>query len=105
MPGMTAAGSLLQLNPSVGDIRLKRTWRLSFIPPHEQDSSDNNGSMRKRIVGSDAPRRAAGSDEGWLDLDRIATVEVTSEDPDFPIDQALGSNDGPGWRALGGGEQ
>ena len=32
-------------------------------------------------------------------------MEVTSEDPNFPIESALGSNDGQGWRASQGGEQ
>jgi hypothetical protein len=45
------------------------------------------------------------SDKGWLDLEQIATVEVTSEDPNRPIEYAFGSNDGPGWRAAEGGEQ
>ena len=41
----------------------------------------------------------------WLDLEQIAAVEATSEDPRFPIEYAFGSNDGPGWRASQGGEQ
>jgi hypothetical protein len=61
--------------------------------------------MRKRIVGSHQARQEGQSDKGWLDLEQIATVEVTSEDPGFPIDDAFGSNDGPGWRASQGGEQ
>jgi hypothetical protein len=32
-------------------------------------------------------------------------VEVTSEDPRFPIESALGTTDGPGWRASQGREQ
>ena len=32
-------------------------------------------------------------------------MEVTSEDPRFPIESALGTTDGPGWRAAQGGEQ
>ena len=32
-------------------------------------------------------------------------MEVTSEDPNFPIEYAFGSTDGPGWRASKGGEQ
>ena len=32
-------------------------------------------------------------------------MEVTSEDPSFPIESAFGSNAGPGWRASQGGEQ
>jgi hypothetical protein len=61
--------------------------------------------MRKRIVGPRPARQAGQSDKGWLDLEQIATVEVTSEDPKFPIEYALGPDDGPGWRASQGGEQ
>jgi hypothetical protein len=61
--------------------------------------------MRKRIVGPHHAQRGGQSDRGWLDLEQIATVEVTSEDPDFPIEYAFGSKDGPGWRASEGGEQ
>jgi hypothetical protein len=45
------------------------------------------------------------SDQGWLDLEQIATVEVTSEDPRFPIEPALGPKCGSGWRACQKGEQ
>jgi hypothetical protein len=38
-------------------------------------------------------------DEGWLDLDRAAMVEVTSEDKDYPIEAALVSGEMQGWRA------
>jgi len=41
----------------------------------------------------------------WMDLGRIATVEVTSEDPDFPIESAFSAHSGPGWRASQKGEQ
>ena len=61
--------------------------------------------MRKRIVGPHHAQQGGQSDKGWLDLEEIATVEVTSEDPSFPIEYAFGSNDGPGWRASQGGEQ
>jgi hypothetical protein len=40
-----------------------------------------------------------------MDLGRIATVEVTSEDPDFPIESAFSAHSGPGWRASQKGEQ
>jgi len=40
----------------------------------------------------------------WLGLDAVADVEVSSEDPDFPIESVLGSI-GPGWRASEPGEQ
>ena len=61
--------------------------------------------MRKRIVEPYHARHGGQSDKGWLNLEQIATVEVTSEDPGFPIEYALASNDGPGWRASQGGKQ
>ena len=61
--------------------------------------------MRKRIVRPHHAQQGRQSDKGWLDLEQIATVEVTSEDPNRPIEHAFGSNDGPGWRASEGGEQ
>lgn len=61
--------------------------------------------MRKRLVGPHHARQESESDEGWLDLEQIATVEVTSEDPGFPIENAFRFADGPGWRAYTGGEQ
>ena len=61
--------------------------------------------MRKRIVGPHHVEEGGQSEKGWLDLEQIATVEVTSEDPNRPIEYAFGSNDGPGWRASEGGEQ
>ena len=41
----------------------------------------------------------------WLDLGEIATVEVTSEDPNFPIEFALTAREGSGWRAAARGKQ
>ena len=61
--------------------------------------------MRKRIVGPHHAQQRGQSDRGWLDLEQIATVEVTSEDPSFPIESAFGPDDGPGWRASQCGEQ
>ncbi|HEX6433415.1 MAG TPA: hypothetical protein VFZ87_04210, partial [Gemmatimonadales bacterium] len=40
----------------------------------------------------------ATADE-WLDLESMARVELTSEDPDHPIETALVPNEGSGWRA------
>ena len=44
--------------------------------------------MRKRIISSDPPRLSEVGME-WLPLERIASVEVTSEDPSHPIEDAL----------------
>lgn len=61
--------------------------------------------MRKRIVGPHGAGAGGESEQGWLDLEQIATVEVTSEHPGFPIESALASRLGPGWRASQKGAQ
>ena len=60
--------------------------------------------MRKRLITptSDSIRTHA---EGWLDVERAAVVEITSEDKDFPIESAFGSGEGAGWRASAPGNQ
>lgn len=60
--------------------------------------------MRKRILGpvSGIPQPDR---EDWIDVDRAAEVEVTSEDRDYPIESALLANDSPGWRAAEPGTQ
>lgn len=60
--------------------------------------------MRKRIV-SGLSRASGRAEQGWLDLEQIATVEVTSEDPHFPIDSIFSWEVGPGWRASQKGAQ
>ncbi|SRR5579884_3401118 len=60
--------------------------------------------MRVKIT----PRQSAAKtqpDAGWLDLEQIAAVEVSSEDPSFPIESALRFDSGPGWRAAERGTQ
>jgi len=63
--------------------------------------------MRKRIVQHHtAPSATAETRRRWLDLEQIATVEVTSEDPSFPVDSVFeAGNGGRGWRAAEDGEQ
>jgi hypothetical protein len=63
--------------------------------------------MRKRIVQQHTAATAtADSRNRWLDLEQIATVEVTSEDPHFPIESVFQSGGtGPSWRAAEDGEQ
>lgn len=60
--------------------------------------------MRKRIIGP-GPREFAAVEPDWLDLERLAQVEITSEDADYPIDSALIPGTGSGWRAAQSGEQ
>lgn len=60
--------------------------------------------MRKRTISSQ-PDHTAPPGDGWLDLDAVAEVEITSEDPAHPIEAALLPGTDPGWRAAGPGEQ
>jgi hypothetical protein len=61
--------------------------------------------MRKRIVGPSSTHKRPSFPESWLDLKQIATVEATTEDPDFPIESVFNASNGPGWRAGEKGEQ
>jgi hypothetical protein len=60
--------------------------------------------MRKRIIGH-GPGEVAVTESGWMDIDLLAQVEITSEDVDYPIESALIPGTGPGWRAAQPGEQ
>jgi len=60
--------------------------------------------MRKRIVGR-AQQEAVLADQDWLNVERLADVEVTSEDPRYPIEAALLPGRGSGWRAAEPGRQ
>ncbi len=60
--------------------------------------------MRKRIINQGAEGVSA-ADKNWLDLERLAQAEVSSEDAAHPIESALVSNTGSGWRAAQPGKQ
>jgi hypothetical protein len=60
--------------------------------------------MRKRIIDHQ-PRDVGAEESDWLDLERLALVEVTSEDVSYPIESALIQGMGLGWRAAQAGEQ
>ena len=60
--------------------------------------------MRKSQIAripQDAPLR----DQAWMDVDRIASVEVSSERSDYPIESALLLEGKRGWRAANPGAQ
>lgn len=59
--------------------------------------------MRKQIIDQEVIKTSA-TEEQWLDLEQKAQVELSSEDPEFPIEGALemGSR---GWRASKPGKQ
>jgi F5/8 type C domain-containing protein len=60
--------------------------------------------MRKSII----PARSAyleAPEAGWLDVASLARVEVTSEDPGHPVEDALRKEGRSGWRADASGPQ
>jgi hypothetical protein len=63
--------------------------------------------MRKEIIGAETAANVhSGTD--WLDLSSIARVQLTSEDPAFPIENALSTNPDRAeaeWRATTPGPQ
>lgn len=60
--------------------------------------------MRKRVIKS-AASEVATAEQGWLDVEELAQVEVTSEDAAHPVESALVPAEGGGWRAAQPGEQ
>jgi hypothetical protein len=41
----------------------------------------------------------------WLNLEEVASVEITSEAPNFHIERAFAKNGGQGWKAASPGRQ
>lgn len=60
--------------------------------------------MRKHII-SPAGQSGPSPGDDWLDLERLAEAELTSEDPAHPIESALLPGRGSGWRAADSGAQ
>jgi hypothetical protein len=60
--------------------------------------------MRKRLIGH-GPGEVAAAEPGWMDLEPLAQVEITSEDVDHPIESALIPGTSLDWRAASPGEQ
>jgi hypothetical protein len=60
--------------------------------------------MRKQLF-TPTPQGIRPTDEAWLDLDREAVVEVTSEQKDYPVEAALVAGEMRGWRAADSGTQ
>jgi hypothetical protein len=51
------------------------------------------------------PQTAPLRDEAWIDVGRVASVEVSSEESDYPIESALLVEEKKGWRAAAPGTQ
>ena len=60
--------------------------------------------MRKSQI-TQIPQSAQPRDQAWVDVDRIASVEVTSEESDYPVESALLLEGKRGWRAANPGTQ
>ncbi len=60
--------------------------------------------MRKQTINSGSGAVSPSGDV-WLDLERLARVEITSESAEHPIESALIPDRGPGWRAAQPGKQ
>src|SRR5262249_59841868 len=60
--------------------------------------------MRKKIFNQHK-RDVSFKDQNWLDLERVALVELTSEEAQHPIEAALTPERGGGWRAADAGAQ
>jgi hypothetical protein len=60
--------------------------------------------MRKRLI-TPRPETVRPRGEGWLDVERAAIVEITSEDRNFPVESAFVSKEAQGWHAAMAGTQ
>ena len=61
--------------------------------------------MRKSIIGQAGGVTTEQLEDEWLDAASIARVEVTSEEPEHPVESVFNFGKGPGWRSSGTGEQ
>ena len=81
---------------------------MNRVYPHQSDhESGARGTlpfMRKRLI-TPTLERVRPHGEVWLDLERAAAVEVSSEEEDYPIESALLSRETQGWRASRPGAQ
>jgi hypothetical protein len=66
---------------------------------------EKNEAMRKQVINADIINPRPDSQGEWLAIEEIARVEVTSEDPNSPIEAALAAGGGRGWRASTSGTQ
>jgi hypothetical protein len=60
--------------------------------------------MRKHIISATEPNLPQTSEQ-WLNVEEIARVEVSSEDPQNPIESAFKREKSLGWHASQPGEQ
>jgi hypothetical protein len=64
------------------------------------DLREQEMRSRPRTAASPVPQS-----KQWLEIEELAKIEVSSEDPNFPIESALSAGAGQGWRAAERGSQ
>ena len=82
----------------------------AHVPYRHRTGQQKEKSLRKRLISpirqvATIPETQTIPEPQWLELDRAASVEVTSEDPRHPIEGALLREDKRGWRASQAGAQ
>jgi hypothetical protein len=77
------------------------------MSPIATQRSRDNGSMRKHLLDSATVDEPKDPSPAWLAVDRLATVEISSEDAAYPIESVFQVNGraGSGWRAAAPGKQ
>src|SRR6266581_5932715 len=86
-----------------GGLMASRKIQSLRAPLFDREIYRNWPEMRKRIIAR--PLHRPPSEQGWLDLESTALVEVTSEDNTFRIESALLQQNKGGWRAAEQGVQ
>lgn len=61
--------------------------------------------MRKSLLSPNLDHAIPSSSDQWLNLEEIASVEVSSEDPLYPFEHVLRGAANDGWKAAGPGPQ
>jgi len=60
--------------------------------------------MRKTLIQESLPEATTEPGQ-WLDLETLASVEVTSESPGYPVESVFAGGADAGWRAAEAGKQ
>ena len=61
--------------------------------------------MRKSIMSQSGTGSSLPSAASWLSLEKLAHIELSSEDPDHPFEHALRTDTAQGWMASTPGPQ
>ncbi len=61
--------------------------------------------MRKSVLAPNTSSEPRPSLDAWLDLEHLASLEISSEDPAHPFEDALSGEENEGWHAADPGPQ